>query len=241
MRLLLTSVQCPKGDVQTNLARSLELLEQGRESGCDLILLPEMSLTGYLPTAALPLADQSVAELVGSTATGPSLCFGLVEQREPGRSPYITQLLAKGGRIAAVHRKAHLGEGEDSQFGSGVSSGLVSVAGVACALAVCAEIGTQPPYAQDARLVLAPAAPGLYGDRRRTDADWQRGFNWWRESVVDDARRLLRPGSWLAVSSQAGATHDEDFPGWAALIGAGGHVVDELPDWREGTLVVDVP
>lgn len=133
------------------------------------------------------------------------------------------------------------GEGEDGSFDAGTPSGPFSVAGVACPLAVCAEIGTEPPYRHDATLVLAPAAPGLYGPRRRSDAGRKQGFDWWRGSVVDDARRLLAPGCWLAVFTQAGATDDEDFPGWAALIGAGGHVVAELPDWREGTLVVGLP
>jgi len=105
---------------------------------------------------------------------------------------------------------------------------------------VCAEIGTMAPYRLGSRLVLGPAAPGLYGDRRATDEEWRAGFDWWRGSVVDDARRFLSPGQLLAVSTQTGATDDEDFPGWAALVGAGGQVIAELPDWREGSLAVDV-
>jgi len=89
--------------------------------------------------------------------------------------------------------------------------------------------------------VLGPAAPGLYGPRRVTDQDWQRGFDWWRETTLASADRFLRPGQWLAVSTQAGATDDEDFPGWAALIGSGGRIVAELADWREDSLVVDLP
>jgi len=55
---------------------------------------------------------------------------------------------------------------------------------------------------------------------------------------VRDAARLLRTGQVLALSTQAGATDDEDFPGWAALVGPGGDVVTALPDWRQGHLVV---
>jgi predicted amidohydrolase len=44
----------------------------------------------------------------------------------------------------------------------------------------------------------------------------------------------------LVVSTQAGATDDEDFPGWAAVLEPGGKVAAELPDWREGTLIVEV-
>ncbi len=241
MRLLLTALHCPKGEIGTNLARHHELLGHGADAGCDLVLLPEMSLTGYLPHAAITLADPSVAELVEATGGGPALCFGLVEESAPGQSPYITQVLANNGRVAAVHRKAGLGEGEAEHFVPGDPTDRLTLAGVPVSLAVCAEIGTEPPYQLESTLVLAPAAPGLYGNRRHTDADWRNGFDWWRGSVVDDARRLLRPGQWLAVSTQAGATVDEDFPGWAALVAPGGEVVAELPDWREGRLIVDVP
>lgn len=241
MRLLLTALYCPKGEINANLAGHQRLLGEGKDAGCDLVLLPEMSLTGYLPSAAIPLPDPAVSELVRSTEGGPSLCFGLVERSEPGRPPYITQLLAADGRVASVHRKAGLGEGEDADFLAGTPSDVLLVAGVPASVAICAEIGTESPYQLESTLVLAPAAPGLYGDRRNTDADWQRGFDWWRGSVVGDAKRLLGPGRWLAVSTQAGATYDEDFPGWAALIGPGGDIIDELPDWREGSLVVDLP
>ncbi|MEJ7628993.1 MAG: nitrilase-related carbon-nitrogen hydrolase [Nocardioidaceae bacterium] len=241
MRLLLTSVACPKGEIAVNHARHLELLAEGADAGCDVVLLPEMSLTGYRPTAALALDHHAVTELVRATVDGPALCFGLVERSASGKPPYITQLVAVGGDLVAVHRKAHLGQGEQSDFRSGPpGGGIFDIAGVTCSMAVCAEIGTAPPYALGSRLVLGPSAPGLYGDRRRTDDDWRRGFDWWRGSVVDDARRLLAGDQYLAVSTQAGATDDEDFPGWAALLGPGGEIVSELPDWTVGAIDVDL-
>jgi predicted amidohydrolase len=240
VRLLLTAVNCPKAEIELNLARHHLLLAQGRDAGCDLVLLPEMSLTGYRTSAAVSLGDRPVRKLVEATADGPALCFGVVEQAQPGAVPHITQLVASGGQVVAAHRKAHLGEGEHGPFQPGTASGRFSVSGVDCSLAVCSEIGAESPYRLKPALVLGPSAPGLHGPRRGSGAAWRQGFEWWRASVVDDARRLLAPGCWLAVSSQAGPTDDEDFPGWAALVGVGGDVVAELPDWREGTLLVDV-
>jgi hypothetical protein len=89
--------------------------------------------------------------------------------------------------------------------------------------------------------VLFPAAPGLYG-RRTDEASWQAGFSWWQGcSLGDAARHARRLGLWVALAGQAGVTVDEDFPGLAALVGPDGNVTARLPDWREGTLVVDVP
>jgi predicted amidohydrolase len=240
VRLLLTSLRCPKGEIAANLDRHLALLDDGAAAGCDLMLLPEMSLTGYLPSAAVDLAHPAVAQLVAATASGPHVCFGLAERPAGDALPCITHVVAGAGRILATHRKAFLGEGEPGVFEPGLAAQPFVVAGTTCALAVCAEIGTSPPYASGADLVLGPAAPGLYGDRRVTDTDWRRGFEWWRGSVLADGARLLRAGQQLAVSTQAGATSDEDFPGWAGVVSSGGRVVAELSDWREGRLIVDL-
>jgi predicted amidohydrolase len=241
MRILLTAVNCAKGEIERNLGTHLELLRQGAAQRCDLVLLPEMSLTGYQPAAAITLEHPAVAELAAATSGGPAACFGLVEQAGDGGAPYIAQVVAAAGAAQVVHRKNHLGEGEPGMFRPGRRAGTFTIAGTTCTLAVCAEIGARAAYQAGSALVLGPAAPGLYGQRRASADEWQRGFDWWHGNVLGDARRLLAPGQLLAVSSQQGATDDEDFPGWACLVGSGGEVLAELPDWREGTLCVEVP
>ena len=91
------------------------------------------------------------------------------------------------------------------------------------------------------RLVCFCSAPGL--DERCTDEEtWRSGFDWWGTAGLADAQhQAKRLGVWVAMATQAGSTVDEDFPGIAALIDPNGEIVDRLPDWRPGTLVVDVP
>jgi predicted amidohydrolase len=244
MRLLLTALRCEKGDLEGNRRRHLELLAAGFDAGCDLVLLPEMSLTGYDAEAAVPLTHAAVSALVAATHGGPRLSFGLVEAATAEAAdarPTITQVLAGGGAVLELHRKSALPRDELATFRAGPGFETVSLDRTSLVTAVCAEIGAAQPYGVGADLVLGPSAPGLYGARRVNDEDWRRGFDWWRGSVRADAERLLPTGSHLAVSTQAGATIDEDFPGWAALIGPGGVIISELPDWREGSLVVDTP
>jgi 8-oxo-dGTP pyrophosphatase MutT (NUDIX family) len=85
------------------------------------------------------------------------------------------------------------------------------------------------------------AAPGLYS--RRTDEEsWRSGHSWWESCGLAGARRhAARTGLWIAMTTQAGSTVDEDFPGLAAVVSPSGNVVERLPDWREGNLVVDIP
>jgi 8-oxo-dGTP pyrophosphatase MutT (NUDIX family) len=91
------------------------------------------------------------------------------------------------------------------------------------------------------QVVFLSSAPGLYG-RRSSEESWRDGFEWWEGSGLADARRQAkRLGLWVGMATQAGSTVDEDFPGIGALIAPDGDVVARLPDWKPGTLVVDIP
>jgi predicted amidohydrolase len=171
------------------------------------------------------------------------VCFGIAE-RAPGGEPHITQVFAAAGRVAGVQRKRHLGQGEEG-YTAAQGPVVFEHAGVRFGIAICAEAGFDAPFdaaaAAGARLVLFPAAPGLYG-RRADEASWRRGFSWWEGCGLGDARRhAQRLGIWIALAGQAGSTADEDFPGLAALVRPDGSVAARLPDWRAGVLTVDVP
>jgi predicted amidohydrolase len=249
MRLLLTALRCGKGELEPNLLRHLALLREAGEAGCELAVFPEMSLTGYGDPAGRPgqligLHHPAVREIARATAsTGVGACFGIAE-RGPDGLPYISQLVASGGEILGVQRKRHLGAGEEA-FTAATGSTVFCLAGVTFGIAICAEAGFDPAFddaaAAGASLVLLPSAPGLHG-RRTDDASWQRGLDWWESAGLADARgHARRLGLWIALATQAGSTMDEDFPGLAAVVDPHGEVTARLPDWREGTLVADIP
>jgi predicted amidohydrolase len=249
VRVLLAAIRCGKGEVGQNLARHARLLAEAAHDGCDLALFPEMSLTGSVDPASHPerliAADDAAVGRLACAAgeAGVAACFGIAERAADGR-PYITQLFADGGRVTGVQRKRHLGQDEES-FTAASGNATFECAGTRVGVAICAEAGFDEPFdaaaAAGGRLMLFPAAPGLYG-RRTDEASWQAGFSWWQGcSLGDAARHAHRLGLWVALAGQAGVTADEDFPGLAALVGPDGKVTARLPDWREGTLVVDVP
>jgi len=247
MRALLAAIRCDKGAVEANLARHLDIVAEAGASGCDLAVFPEMSLSGSVDAAEHPdrlmsLDDPAIGALV-TACSSTAACFGIAE-RGPDSNAYITQIFAAGGRMTGVQRKRHLGDGEES-FTAATGDAVVDYAGTRLAMAICAEAGFDAPFdfaaAAGARIVLFPAAPGLHG-RRTDEASWRAGFSWWQGCSLGDARRHARRlGLWIALAGQAGVTEDEDFPGFAALVGPDGGVAARLPDWREATLIVDVP
>jgi predicted amidohydrolase len=249
MRAMLAAVRCEKADIDGNLASHLQLVADAAAGRCDLILFPEMSLTGYADPAADPaqlvrLDHPAVLELARASGShGVGICFGAGTWSADGK-PRIAQVFAAGGEIMGVQLKRHLGDDEEA-FCAAAESVTFEHAGVRFGMAICAESGYDDPFddaaAAGAGLVLFPAAPGLYG-RRTDEASWQRGHAWWESAGLADARRHAgRLGLWIAMAGQAGSTIDEDFPGLAALVAPDGSVAARLPDWREGTLTVEIP
>jgi predicted amidohydrolase len=247
--MLLSALLCEKGAIEQNLAEHRRVLHDAAEAGCALALLPEMSLSGSVDPARDPgrlvtLDHPAVGTLVAETAAvGVAAVFGVAERATGG--PFITQVVAADGDIVGVQRKRHLGEGEEA-FRPADDDAVFTIAGAGFGIAICAEGGTDRPFAYarsaGASLVCFPSAPGLYGPRRITDAEWRAGWDWWCGSALGDARRhALERGLWVAIATQAGATVDEDFPGLAALVNPRGEVVAQSPDWRAADLVVDLP
>jgi predicted amidohydrolase len=250
MRILLAALQCAKGDPAANLAAHEDVLRAAGRTGGRIVVFPEMSLSGSVEPATqpqwlLPLSSAYIADLAALTAAyDVAAVFGIAEAAPDG-TPHITQVYAHSGAVAGVYRKRHLGEGEEA-FTAGTETALFHWGDLRFGVAICAEARVDFPFdepvAAGAEIVFFSAAPGLYGPRRVTEADWRNGFDWWDSFGLGDARRhARRTGAWVAMATQAGSTVDEDFPGIAALIAPSGEVVERLPDWRPGVLTVDVP
>jgi predicted amidohydrolase len=248
MRVLLVAMRAAKGRVDANLRAHAELLEQPSEAGCDLAVFPEFSLTGSVdpvrhPGRALTVEAAPVRALAAETRrVGVAAVFGIAER--DGAAFHITQLYAHGGRLGGRYRKRHLGEGEEA-YRPGSEPVVFQLGAARFGVVICAEGGVDFPWADaagaGAPLVLFCAAPGLHG-RRTDEAGWRDGHDWWVRCGLGDAVRYARDlGLWVAMATQAGSTEDEDFPGLAALVRPGGEVAARLPDWRPGTLTVDVP
>jgi predicted amidohydrolase len=249
MRALLAALTCHKGDIWRNVSEHLVALDAARHARCDVAIFPELSLTGSVDALrhaerAVTLHDDAVRTIVETTRNaGFTAIFGIAE-RAPTGELFITQLVARDGELAAFHRKRHLGEDEEG-YGTGDESPIVDVAGSTVGLILCAESPIDDTWdathRAGAEVVAMCSAPGLYG-RRTSDDEWRAGLEWWESAGLADAcRNAHRLDVWVAMATQAGSTDDEDFPGIAALVSPAGEVIARLPDWRPGTLVVDIP
>nr|WP_163503689.1 nitrilase-related carbon-nitrogen hydrolase [Halomonas socia] len=104
-------LDCCLGDIDANLAHHRPLIEAARDAGCDLLVFPELSLTGYglgrgVLDVAMPADDPRLAALASICANMLAL-VGFVEEVSPGEC-YNAMALLQHGEVKAVHRKLNL-------------------------------------------------------------------------------------------------------------------------------------
>jgi len=133
--LTLALWQCPYAG---HASQALVLLDataaQARAQGADLLLCPEMSLTGYqIGTAGVAAvaepADGPLAEAVAAVAQrhGIAIVYGYPEQHAQGRKPYnAAQFVDADGQRLSNYRKTHLfGDIDRAQFSPGAQAPTV--------------------------------------------------------------------------------------------------------------------
>lgn len=111
IRIALAQVAPRLGDLEANIARHVELLAEARGRGADLVVFPELGLTGYLlqdlaADVALGRDDRRLAPLVVATS-GLSAIVSFVEESTDHRL-FIAAALIEDGRLVHVHRKLYL-------------------------------------------------------------------------------------------------------------------------------------
>lgn len=249
LRIALVQMLCPKGDVDGNLRAIERQVREAAARGVDLLLFPEMSITGYIdpakwPDAVLTLESAAIRRFVALTDGLPmAASAGLVEHNPAGK-PFITQLVARDGAMIVVYRKITVVDEEADWFAPGAAPCAFIHEGNVCGLAICADIDNPGLFAacaeRGARLVLHAAAPGLYGEQ--ATRDWQSGFDWWRGECHEKLGGYARQhGLWIATATQAGRTVDEDFPGGGYVFAPDGRCAAESADWSPGFLDAELP
>ena len=147
LRIALVQLAPRLGDVEANLELHRARLAEARAAGADLVVFPELGLTGYLlqdlnAEVAMRLDDPRLAALVAETA-GLSAIIGFVEESADHRL-FIAAALVEDGAIRHVHRKVFLANyglfDERRFFAAGALVRAVpSRLGVGLGLAICED------------------------------------------------------------------------------------------------------
>jgi NAD+ synthase (glutamine-hydrolysing) len=222
------------GDVQGNAARVIDSARRARtDLGADLVLYPELTLSGYPPEDLLfhrGFRRQIEAGLarVRESLTDTAVLVGFPEYTQAGI--YNSAALITGGEIAAIHRKAELPNykvfDEKRYFYPGTQPTVADCRGFKLGLLVCEDIwepqAAQLSRAAGAQLLLVINASPYEIHKQREREDKARA-------------RALDVGLPLAYVNLLGGQDELVFDGNSFFMDAKGEVVMRAPPFEEGT------
>lgn len=113
LKVAMAQINTVLGNVERNLEKHLDFIEQANRVGADLVTFPELSLTGYAlqdlaPTVACqPLPGDPVFSRLLEASKGIDIQVGFVEEDERNRF-YIATAYLSEGRVLHVHHKVYL-------------------------------------------------------------------------------------------------------------------------------------
>lgn len=111
--LALAQINTRLGDVEANLEKHLALVREARKLGADLLIFPELSLTGYVlqditPTVAhRPNHDDPIFRPLLQASQDLDLVVGFVDEDQRSRF-YIAAAYLSRGQVQHVHHKVYL-------------------------------------------------------------------------------------------------------------------------------------
>ena len=112
-KLALAQINTELGNLQANLKKHLDLIDQAVSQGSDLLIFPELSMTGYLlqdmvPQVAIkPNAQDPIFSVLLKASQKIDLVVGFVQEDERNRF-YIACGYLSGGEVVHVHQKIYL-------------------------------------------------------------------------------------------------------------------------------------
>jgi predicted amidohydrolase len=234
------------GDLHANLEGHLERIDAAAKSGSDLIVFPELSLTGYfLKDQVYELAQPRDSEILGQLAdasNGISIVAGFVERAPEGRL-YNSLGFFEGGELRSVHRKVHLvsygmfDEGRDFAAGEGFAP-FESRHGRLGPL-VCEDMWHTPSayvhFMNDVDvLVVSSASPARGAEAPGPGLASQRTWN-----TLLTAHALLYR-TWVIYAGRVGWEDGIGFGGASAVIDPTGNIVSQLDPLEPGSLEAEL-
>lgn len=231
MKVAIAQIVVEKGNLPHNLAKHLYFCQLAADEKADLVVFPELSLTGYEPELAKALAvdlTDPVWEELKDCARKNQLVISAGIPLKTANGIQIGAVQAWPDGTLHPYAKQNLYTGEDTFFVPGTNDYQFTLQGEKISMAICADISDpQIPlraHRQGATIFLAPvmvSKNGLTHDRTLLQQYAQQ-------------YQLL-----TVMANYGGQTGGYDCGGYSSVWSEKGELIGELAHDREGMLQLE--
>ena len=248
IRIAIAQIAPRLGQLDANLARHHALLGEARAAGADLVVFPELGLTGYqlqdlASEVAMRLDDPRLAELAGATK-GLSAIVSFVEESADHRL-FIAAALIEDGEVRHVHRKLYLptyGLFDERRFfaAGDLLRAVPSRLGVGIGIAICEDfwhLSVPQLLALDGAQILVNVSSSPGRDLAATNEVGLGTATSWRTLMRTYAQLTT---SFVVFCNRVGVDESISFWGGSEVIGPNGAALFSAPLYDEGLFTVEI-
>jgi NAD+ synthase (glutamine-hydrolysing) len=238
LRLALAQLDTVVGDLHGNRDKILSSLEVARAAEADLVLFPELAVTGYPPEDLLlrPGFVTAARRALDEIARATGGIVALVGTPWFDRDLANACAVCADGELRAIYRKHYLPNygvfDEHRYFAEGRELVLLQLGDVFVGPTICEDIWQPGPPATDLALAGAQLLVNVSASPFHVGKAEER-----EEMLVTRARDS---SSYLAFCNLVGGQDELVFDGHSVVLDDSGDVVARAPGFEEALLVVDV-
>ena len=252
MKVALAQINTTIGDLAGNKAKIIAAYCRGVEAGADLVMTPELAITGYPPRDLLLkksfIAENlAVLERLAATTGRTGLLVGYVGENKtrPGREVTNSVALLQNGKIAATRTKTLLPTydvfDEDRYFEPATENLPVAFDGGKIGLTICEDIWNDEDFWPERRYQHNPPVELAAGGARVlfniSASPWSLGKDATRFGMLRSmAMKAKCP---VIFCNQIGGNDELIFDGGSLAFNAAGELIGQGAMFAEDFVVVD--
>jgi NAD+ synthase (glutamine-hydrolysing) len=238
MRIALAQLNVVVGDLDGNVERISGAIHDARRAAADLVVLPELAVTGYPPEDLLlrpgfvRAAREAVAEVARACTDVVALVGGPAFERDLANAAFV----CADGSVQGIYRKHFLPNygvfDEHRYFARGRELLLLELGDVLVGPTICEDVWQPGPPATDLALAGATLLVNLSASPFHVGKAEDR-----EEMLVTRARDNA---AYVAFCNLVGGQDELVFDGHSVVLDDEGEVVARAPGFEEALVVVDV-
>jgi NAD+ synthase (glutamine-hydrolysing) len=238
MRLAFAQINTVVGDLDGNRERIVRRLREARDQGADVVLFPELVVTGYPPEDLLfrPEFLRQARRSLDQIAAESTDIAALVGFPWLDRDLYNACAICADGEVKAIYPKRFLPNygvfDEVRYFQPGRELLLLRVGEALIGPTVCEDIWQPGPPATDLALAGAHVIANISASPFHVGKGLER-----EEMLITRARDNA---CWVVLVNAVGGQDELIFDGHSVVIDEEGKVVVRAPSFEEALLVVDI-
>ncbi|MFH1367844.1 MAG: NAD+ synthase [Elusimicrobiota bacterium] len=243
MRIAIAQINSTVGDIENNARKMLEWAGKAKDAGADVVVFPEMALTGYPPEDLLLKPDFVKDNLdqikhLAANIDGITAVAGFADKSPAGI--HNAAAVISGKKILGVYRKMYLPNygvfDEKRYFAPGSKTLAFSIGKIKAGINICEDIWQDNPASRPLRKTVLSGAKLVFVINA---SPYHAGKVKEREKLIQ--AQAKRNKVYIVYVNMVGGQDELVFDGYSMAADPSGRIIARAEGFKEDLLVIDIP